>query len=115
MEDSIIAIGNSNATECKQFMINALLRKAYLYDRPLELTSKEFDILYLLVNNPQNIYSRKALLEIVWGYDYYGDSRTVDIHIRRLRKKIEPDPANPKYILTKWGEGYYYKNEGELL
>lgn len=92
------------------FRIDQLAKKVYLLERALDLTCKEFDILNLLINNPGSIFSRKMLLEKVWGYDYYGGSRTVDIHIRRLRKKIEPDPANPKYILTKWGEGYFYKN-----
>jgi DNA-binding response OmpR family regulator len=76
----------------------------------VELTVKEFYILKLLSHNPEMVFSRAALLEKIWGYDYYGDSRAVDIQIRRLRKKIEKDPSNPKYILTKWGEGYFYKN-----
>ncbi len=63
----------------------------------------------LLVSNPGRVYSRENLLDIIWGYDYPGDIRTVDVHIRRLREKIEPNPAEPDYILTKWGVGYYFK------
>jgi DNA-binding response OmpR family regulator len=77
----------------------------------LELTIKEYGILNLLSLKPGVVFTRKLLLEKVWGYDYYGDSRAVDIQIRRLRKRIEPDPNNPKYILTKWGEGYFYRNK----
>lgn len=90
-------------------MIDVPSRKVNVDGRPVDLTSKEFDILFLLVTNPGKIYSRETLLEIIWGYDYYGDSRTVDVHIRRLREKIEKDPGNPQYVLTKWGVGYYYK------
>lgn len=75
----------------------------------IELTVKEYDIMSLLLSNPGQVYSRDRLLELVWGYEYPGDARTVDVHVRRLREKIEPDPAQPKYILTKWGVGYYYK------
>ncbi|CDF59296.1 response regulator transcription factor [Thermobrachium celere] len=90
-------------------MIDVPSRKVNIAGKPVDLTSKEFDILFLLVTNPGKIYSRDTLLEIIWGYDYYGDSRTVDVHIRRLREKIEKDPSNPQYVLTKWGVGYYYK------
>ena len=65
----------------------------------------------LFITNPGKVYSREALLDIIWGYDYPGDNRTVDVHIRRLREKIEPDAANPVYINTKWGVGYYFKEE----
>ena len=77
---------------------------------PVELTAKEFDLIELLIRNPGRVYSRENLLNIVWGYDYQGDFRTVDVHIRRLREKLERDPAQPEYILTKWGVGYYCKN-----
>ncbi|SKB00130.1 DNA-binding response regulator, OmpR family, contains REC and winged-helix (wHTH) domain [Caloramator quimbayensis] len=90
-------------------MIDVPSRKVNISGKPVDLTSKEFDILFLLLTNPGKIYSRETLLEIIWGYDYYGDSRTVDVHIRRLREKIEKDPGNPQYVLTKWGVGYYYK------
>ena len=85
------------------------LRKLRINEKWIELTSKEFDLIDLLVSNAGKVYSREHLLDIVWGYDYPGDIRTVDVHVRRLREKIEPDPANPTYILTKWGVGYYFK------
>ncbi len=77
---------------------------------PVELTAKEFDLMELLMRNPGRVYSRENLLNLVWGYEYAGDYRTVDVHIRRLREKLERDPANPELILTKWGVGYYLKN-----
>lgn len=77
---------------------------------PVELTAKEFDLIELLLRNPGRVYSREQLLNIVWGYEYAGDYRTVDVHVRRLREKLELDPANPEYILTKWGVGYYLKS-----
>ena len=75
---------------------------------PVELTLKEFDLLTFLMKNAGRIYSRDKLLELVWDYDYMGDTRTVDVHIRRLREKLEKDPAAPEYIMTKWGVGYYF-------
>ena len=75
----------------------------------VELTAKEFDLMELLLRNPGRVYSRENLLNVVWGYEYVGDYRTVDVHVRRLREKLELDPANPQYILTKWGVGYYLK------
>ena len=74
------------------------------------LTAKEFDVLELLVFNPNKVYSRDALLSTIWGYDYPGDVRTVDVHIRRLREKIESNSSEPQYIQTKWGVGYFFKN-----
>lgn len=85
------------------------LRKVKIDGRWIELTSKEFDLIDLLVCNAGKVYSREHLLDIVWGYDYPGDIRTVDVHVRRLREKIEPNAAAPTYILTKWGVGYYFK------
>ena len=85
------------------------LRKIKIDGRWIELTSKEFDLMDLFINNPGKVYSRENLLDIVWGYDYPGDIRTVDVHVLRLREKIEPNPATPAYILTKWGVGYYFK------
>jgi len=76
----------------------------------VDLTAKEFDLIDLLMRNPGRVYSRESLLNVVWGYEYVGDYRTVDVHIRRLREKLELDPANPEYILTKWGVGYYFKS-----
>ncbi|MGN0335422.1 MAG: response regulator transcription factor [Lachnospiraceae bacterium] len=84
-------------------------KRLYIGDRETNLTSKEFDVLELLVRNPNKVYSREKLLELVWGSQYPGDVRTVDVHIRRLREKIETNPSEPKYVHTKWGVGYYFK------
>ena len=89
--------------------LNYNLRRVKVGDRLIELTAKEFDLCELFATNPGKVYSRENLLDIIWGYDYPGDARTVDVHVRRLREKIEPDAANPTYILTKWGVGYYFK------
>jgi len=75
----------------------------------VELTAKEYDLIELLMKNPRRVYSRENLMNVVWGYTYTGDYRTVDVHIRRLREKLERQPAEPEYILTKWGVGYYFK------
>ncbi len=77
----------------------------------VELTAKEFDLLELLMRHPGRVFSREKLLDQVWGYEYQGDYRTVDVHIRRLREKVELVPASPEYILTKWGVGYYFRSE----
>ena len=82
-------------------------RAAWRDGEAVDLTAKEFDLIELLLRNPGRVYSRENLLNVVWGYEYIGELRTVDVHIRRLREKLEPDPANPQYILTKWGVGYY--------
>ncbi len=87
-------------------------RGAWKNGEPVELTAKEFDLMELLMRNPGRVYSRENLLNVVWGYEYMGDFRTVDVHIRRLREKLELDPANPEYIRTKWGVGYYLSNRG---
>jgi len=84
-------------------------RRGYINDVEVNLTAKEFDLLELLMLHPNKVYGREELLNIVWGYDYPGDVRTVDVHIRRLREKIEDTPSNPKYIHTKWGVGYYFQ------
>jgi len=84
-------------------------RAAWKDGEPVELTAKEFDLMELLLRNPGRVYSRENLLNVVWGYEYAGDYRTVDVHVRRLREKLELDPAEPEYILTKWGVGYYLK------
>ena len=76
---------------------------------PVELTAKEYDLFELLMKNPRRVYSRENLMNVVWGYSYSGDYRTVDVHIRRLREKLEENPASPEYILTKWGVGYYFQ------
>ena len=78
----------------------------------VELTMKEFDLIEFLMRNPGRVYSRESLLDLVWGYDYQGDTRTVDVHIRRLREKLELDPSRPTCIITKWGVGYYFADEG---
>ncbi len=87
-------------------------RRVYISEKEVNLTAKEFDLLELLVFNPNKVYSRENLLNIVWGYDYPGDVRTVDVHIRRLREKIESNPSEPKFIHTKWGVGYFFQNQG---
>ncbi len=84
-------------------------RRVLIGDREVNLTAKEFDLLELLASNPGKVYSRDDLLNIVWGYEYPGDARTVDVHIRRLREKIEENPSDPKYVYTKWGVGYYFR------
>ena len=83
-------------------------RRVFIGEREINLTAKEFDVLELLAMNPNKVYSRENLLNLVWGYDYPGDARTVDVHIRRLREKIEMNPSEPKYVHTKWGVGYYF-------
>jgi DNA-binding response OmpR family regulator len=86
-------------------------RSASRAGKPVELTMKEFDLILFLMKNPGKVYSREALLDLVWGYGYQGDTRTVDVHIRRLREKLELDPAHPDYIATKWGVGYYFSEK----
>ena len=88
-------------------------RSAWKNGERVELTAKEFDLAELLMRSPGRVYSRENLLNLVWGYEYLGDIRTVDVHVRRLREKLEPDPANPEYIRTKWGVGYYFKSDRE--
>ena len=77
--------------------------------KTIDLTAKEYDLIELLMKNPRRVYSRESLMDLVWGYSYAGDYRTVDVHIRRLREKLERQPAEPEYIMTKWGVGYYFK------
>ncbi len=96
-------------TETGDVTLDRNLRKIRIGDKWVELTVKEYDLIDLLVSNADKVYSRESLLDIVWGYDYPGDIRTVDVHVRRLREKIEPNPAEPKYIITKWGVGYYFQ------
>ena len=84
-------------------------RRVYVDGREINLTAKEFDVLELLMQNPDKVYSRESLLGLVWGAEFPGDARTVDVHIRRLREKIEPNPKEPQYVHTKWGVGYYFK------
>ena len=94
--------------ESKDVKLDCEGRRVYISGREINLTAKEFEVLELLMLNPNKVYSRENLLNIVWGNDYPGDVRTVDVHIRRLREKIETNPSEPKYVHTKWGVGYYY-------
>ena len=84
-------------------------RNAYRSGIVADLTAKEFDVVEFLMRNPNRVYSREALLDTIWAYEYRSDIRTVDVHIRRLREKLEENPAEPKYIMTKWGVGYYFR------
>ena len=86
-------------------------RRLFIHDKEVNLTAKEFDLLELLVKNENKVYSREDLLGLVWGKDYPGDVRTVDVHVRRLREKIEANPSEPKYVHTNWGVGYYYSQK----
>lgn len=90
-------------------ILDTEMRSVWRGEQTVELTAKEFDLMELLMKHPGRVYSRENLLNIVWGYEYGGDYRTVDVHIRRLREKLELDSANPEWILTKWGVGYYLK------
>ena len=92
-----------------ELRIDCESRRVFRGEKELNLTAKEFDLLELLAKNPNKVYSRENLLNIVWGYEYPGDARTVDVHIRRLREKIEENPSEPKYVYTKWGVGYYFR------
>lgn len=85
-------------------------KRVYIAGKEISLTAKEYEVLELLMLNPNKVYSRESLLKLVWGTDYPGDVRTVDVHIRRLREKIEEHPSEPKYVHTKWGVGYYFLN-----
>ena len=84
-------------------------RRVFIGEKEINLTAKEYDVLELLAMNPNKVYSRENLLNLIWGYDYPGDARTVDVHTRRLREKIETKPSEPKYVHTKWGVGYYFQ------
>ena len=84
-------------------------RNAYRNGQIADLTAKEFDVIEFLMRNPNRVYSREALLDTIWAYEYRSDIRTVDVHIRRLREKLEDNPADPQYIMTKWGVGYYFR------
>ncbi len=93
---------------CGHIALDEKRRSAFKNSEEVELTMKEFDLILFLMKNPGKVYSREKLLDLVWGYDYLGDTRTVDVHIRRLREKLELTPAQPRYIITKWGVGYYF-------
>ena len=100
-EESCLTIGNIKLD------LNA--RNAYRSGQLADLTAKEFDVIEFLMRNPNRVYSREALLDTIWTYEYRSDIRTVDVHIRRLREKLEDNPAEPQYIMTKWGVGYYFR------
>ena len=89
--------------------------RVFVRGKEVNVTAKEFDVLHLLMTNPNQVYSRDRLLTLIWGPDYPGDARTVDVHIRRLREKIEENPSDPKYVQTKWGVGYFYRQDEEVL
>lgn len=99
----------SKVLESGDLKLDCESRRLFIMDKEINLTAKEFDLLELLVLNPNRVYGRENLLNLVWGYEYPGDVRTVDVHVRRLREKIEVNPSEPKYVHTKWGVGYYYE------
>ena len=98
-----------NRLQLGSIAVDSVERNAYKDGILVELTAKEFDLIELLMKYPNRVYSRENLLDTIWQYEYRSDIRTVDVHIRRLREKLERDPANPEYIMTKWGVGYYFK------
>ncbi|HHX61840.1 MAG TPA: response regulator transcription factor [Epulopiscium sp.] len=101
---------NKKTLEVEELRLEINSRRVFISNEEINLTAKEFDMLALLANSPGKVYSRDQLLDTIWGYDYPGDVRTVDVHVRRLREKIEPNPGQPEYIHTKWGVGYYFKD-----
>ena len=100
---------NPKVVENGDMRLDCESRRLFILDREIKVTAREFDLLALLILNPNKVYSRETLLKRVWGSDYPGDVRTVDVHVRRLREKIEVNPSEPRYVQTKWGVGYYYK------
>ncbi|MGN0383599.1 MAG: response regulator transcription factor [Eubacterium sp.] len=98
-----------NVVEKGDLKMDIESRRVFIGGREINLTAKEFDLLELFIMNPNKVYSREKLLELIWGSDYPGDVRTVDVHVRRLREKVETNPSEPKYVYTKWGVGYFYK------
>lgn len=104
---------DNQSLKIDDFIINTLGRKLSLNGEDINLTGKEFDLFYVLASNPGKVFTREELLETVWGYEYFGDLRTVDVHIRRLREKVEKDNNSTEYIHTKWGEGYYFSHKKE--
>lgn len=107
----VVKESNPNVIENGDLKIDCESRRLYILGKEINLTAKEFDLMELLVKNPNKVYSRENLLNLVWGYEYPGDVRTVDVHVRRLREKIESNPSDPKYVYTKWGVGYYYRSD----
>ena len=102
---------NANRLTIGDISLDLDSRNAYAGGKLAELTAKEFDVIEFLMRNANRVYSREALLDTIWALEYRSDIRTVDVHIRRLREKLEKDPAKPQYILTKWGVGYYFRKE----
>ncbi len=102
--------GTTKQIEIGSLRLDCEGKRAYIEGREVGLTAKEFEVLELLMMNPNKVYGRESLLKLVWGVDYPGDVRTVDVHIRRLREKIEENPSEPRYVHTKWGVGYYFMN-----
>lgn len=102
-------MASSSIISFDKFSVNFFGRKVIFDDREVTLTAKEFDLLILLILNEGTVFSREELLEKIWGYEYFGDVRTVDVHVRRLREKVEADSSHPEFIMTKWGTGYYFK------
>lgn len=98
-----------NVIRAKNLILDMDSRRVFVGEKEINLTAKEFDLLELLLKNPGKVYSREKLLNVVWGYEYPGDVRTVDVHVRRLREKIEVNAQDPQFVYTKWGVGYYYK------
>lgn len=103
--------GNNDVLVSGDLTLDYNFRRIKVKDKVIELTGKEFELMDLFLKNAGRVYTRENLLDIAWGVDYPGDVRTVDVHIRRLREKLEENPAEPKYIMTKWGVGYYYKED----
>lgn len=103
------APAKSKVIESGDLKLDLESRRLFILGREVNLTAREFELLELFVTNPNKVFSREKLLELVWGADYPGDVRTVDVHVRRLREKIEVNPSEPKYVHTKWGVGYYYR------
>ena len=111
---ALLRRAGQNNTEVDQLTIGSIsldlnARNAYSDGRLVDLTAKEFDVIEFLMKNPNHVFSRESLLDTIWAYEYKSDIRTVDVHIRRLREKLENNPADPKYIMTKWGVGYYFR------
>lgn len=106
---------NNDLIDTQDFTINTIGRKIDSLEKSVNLTGKEFDLLYVLASNSGKVFTREELLDKVWGKDYFGDLRTVDVHIRRIREKIEKDPKNAEYVLTKWGVGYYFKKQKNTI
>lgn len=111
MESKKESNSNSGILESGDLKLDRDGRRAYISGKEIGLTAKEFEVLELLMMNPDKVYSRENLLKLVWGTDYPGDVRTVDVHIRRLREKIEQNPSEPRYVHTKWGVGYYFNDK----